>query len=79
MTLTEIKNEIISIIAESTETEVPITENTHIVNEIGLSSIETMMLVTDLEDRFGIVIPTSGLRNVRTVADLCQLVIDELS
>lgn len=78
MTVNEIKEEIIETIIDSTETDIDVTESTHIMNEMGLSSVETMMLVSDLEDHFGITIPTALLRDVRTVGDLCEIVIDAL-
>lgn len=78
MTITEAKKEIIAVIVKSTETELEVTEETHLVKELGLSSVEAMILLSDLEDRFGIRIPVSRLRNVRTVNDLCQVVIDTL-
>lgn len=79
MTTDQLKKEIFSVIQESTETEVPLTEDTHIINEMGLSSIETMMLISDLDQHFGINIPTSRLRDVRTIRDLLQVVLDTLS
>jgi acyl carrier protein len=79
MTIDQLKQEIFSVIQESTETEVELTDDTHILNEIGLSSIETMMLISDLDQHFGINIPTTRLRDVRTVGDLCQVVIETLS
>ena len=79
MTIDQLKKEIFSVIRESTETEIELTEDTHIINEMGLSSIEAMMLISDLDQHFGINIPTSLLRDVRTVHDLCQVVIDTLS
>lgn len=75
MTIEQIKQAVIAVIQESTETEVELTENTHLVQEMGLSSVEAMLLLSDLEDRFYISIPASQLRNVQTVRDLCQLVI----
>jgi len=79
MTLSEIKKEILSVIQESTETEVILTEDTHIVNEMGLSSIETMLMVSDLDQHFSISIPTGKLRSVRTIRDLMQVVIDTIN
>ena len=78
MTIHEIHEEIISVIQDSTETEVELTMQTHIVNEMNLSSIEAMMMISDLEDRFGISIPSGKLRDVRTIGDLCEIVVDAL-
>ena len=76
MTIEQIKQAVISVIRDSTETEVSLTEDTHLIQDMGLSSVETMLLLSDLEDRFYITIPASLLRNVQTVGDLSQLVID---
>ena len=78
MTIAQIKEEILHVIRESTETEVEIHEQTHIINEMNLSSIEVMMMISDLENRFGINIPTEKLRDVRTIHDLCEIVIEAL-
>ena len=79
MTLNQLKEEILEVIQESTDTEVELNEDIHILNDMGLSSIETMMLISDLDQHFGINIPTTRLRNVRTVGDLTQIVIETLS
>ncbi len=76
MTIHEVKQAVIATIRSSTETELPLTENTHLIREIGLSSIEAMLLLSDLEDQFGINIPANRLRDIQTVNDLCQAVID---
>ena len=78
MTTAQITEEIIAVIRESTETDVELTAQTHIVNEMNLSSIEAMMMISDLEDHFYITIPSGKLRDVRTVGDLCQTVIEVL-
>lgn len=78
MTIKEIKEKIIEVIQESTETEVELTEQTHIINDMSLSSVETMMMVSDLEDCFGISIPSAQLRNIRTIHDLSDIIIDVL-
>ena len=79
MTIREIKKEIIRVMKESTETEVEITEQTHIINDMSLSSVETIMMISDLEDRCGITIPSSSLRDIRTVQDLSDLIIDVIA
>lgn len=78
MTIAQVKEEILDIIRESTETEMELTPETHLVRELGLSSVETMLLLSDLEDRFGITVPASSLRSIQTVNDLTQTVIDLL-
>lgn len=79
MTLKELKQNIIDTIVESTETECKVSEEMHLVTDLGLSSVEVVVLLSDLEDRFGINIPTSRLRYVQTVGDLINTVVSILS
>ena len=79
MTVEEVKQEIIQVIVEATETELTLTEETGLFEDMGLSSVEVVVMLSDLEEAFGIDIPASELRRVRTVGDLCQLVISILT
>ena len=79
MTVEEVKQEIIQVIVEATETELTLTEETGLFEDMGLSSVEVVVMLSDLEEAFGIDIPASELRSVRTVGDLCQLVISILT
>ncbi len=79
MSVEELKQKILEIIVESTETELEVTEDTTLYEEMGLASVEAYVLLSDLEEAFGVRIPASALRNVRTTGDLCALVIREMS
>lgn len=78
MTIKELKDQILRTVQDATDPTTPITDETHLIRDLGLSSVETMMMIADLEDQFGIKIPTRSLRNVQTVSDLTQAVIDAL-
>ena len=47
--------------------------------DLGFSSLDFMSFLGELEDTFGIDIPASRLRRVRTVGDMCELVIQILT
>lgn len=79
MTVQEAKKEIIRVIKVSTETELDIMEQTNMFTDMGLSSVEVVVMLGELEDTFGIDIPASRLRRVRTVGDMCELVIQILT
>ena len=79
MTVEEVKQEIIQVIVEATETELTLTEGTGLFEDMGLSSVEVVVMLSDLEEAFGIDIPASELRRVRTVGDLCQVGISILT
>lgn len=78
MTVKEVRKMIVQEIRNSTDSKKSITEKTHLVRDLGLTSVEIMMMISDLEDRFGIDIPGAKLRNVWTVGNLCDVVISEL-
>ena len=79
MNVKELKQKILEVIMESTETELKVTEDTTLYEEMGLASVEAYVLLSDLEEAFGVRIPASALQNVRTAGDLCTLVIGEMS
>lgn len=78
MTVREVRKVILDTIRDSVDTDAQITEQTDLIRTLGLTSVETMMLISDLEDRFGIDFPSAKLRNVWTVGNLCDIIISEL-
>lgn len=76
MTVEELKKQVIQIIKESTETEQEITEKTNLFVDLGLASVEVVVMIGELEETFGIDIPASKLRKVRTVENLCNLIVE---
>ncbi|MGD9850320.1 MAG: acyl carrier protein [Nitrospirales bacterium] len=45
-------------------------EETELVTELGLDSMQVMQVLLKIEDRFDISIPLNNLPNIRTVKDL---------
>ncbi|MCD8160963.1 MAG: acyl carrier protein [Clostridiales bacterium] len=78
MTIQQVKDRVIRVIRTSTETEKPVTLETRLVTDLGLSSMEVLVLMGDLESAFRVVIPVSRVDHVETVEDLCQVIIDLL-
>ena len=78
MTVKELREEIIVMVADAAQTDQQVTLDTHLIRELGLTSVETMMLISDLEDRFSVDISGKMLRNVWTVGDLCNVIIAAL-
>ena len=79
MTIPEAINEIYAVIRSSTETDLNLVPELHLIQDMGLSSVEIMLLLTDLEDHFQINIPVSELRNTQTIDDLCQVILHILT
>lgn len=78
MTLTQLNDDILALVRESTETDLPVTPATHLIRDMGLSSVEIMLLISDLEDHFDMTISPTQLRHAQTVGDLTQLVAEAL-
>ena len=74
MTIEELNRKVYEVIRSSTETELELHQELHLIAQMGLSSVEIMLLVSDLEDVFSIELPVSELRSVTTVGQLCQMV-----
>lgn len=75
MNIQDVKKKIIEVIKESTETEITLTPETELFADMGLSSVEVVVMLGDLEDAFGIDIPAADIRNVRTIGELSDLII----
>ena len=75
MKIQDVKEKIIEVIKESTETEITLTPETELFADMGLSSVEVVVMLGDLEDAFGIDIPAADIRNVRTIGELSDLII----
>ena len=75
MNMQDVKKKIIEVIKESTETEITLTPETELFADMGLSSVEVVVMLGDLEDAFGIDIPAADIRNVRTIGELSDLII----
>ena len=79
MTIKELNQEIYEVIRSSTETELELTDEMHLITEMGLSSVEIMLMISDLEDHFGIELPIEELRGVATIGQLCKVVLEVIS
>lgn len=78
MTIEQAKKKIIETIIEITDTEEEVTEETLIVHELGLSSMEVLVMIGELEDIFGVDLNMKQCGNVRTIGQLCDVIIAQL-
>ena len=60
------------LLTEVAEIDQEIGEETDLVEEIGLESIDVMELVEQLEDKFDISFPLNDLASIRTLAELAK-------
>ena len=63
------------LILRHVELERPIQPNDHIMNDLGIDSIGVMELVSDIEARFDVSIPSEMFEQISTVGDVARAVV----
>jgi acyl carrier protein len=67
---------LISALTSQNKKQLVLSENTALVADIGLSSLEVMEFIEKIEDHFDISIPLNILPDVNTIGDLARKVRD---
>lgn len=60
----------------STMTEADVMEDSEIMEDLDLSSMDVLFLISSLEDEFQIKIPEKEIRKVETVGDIADVIAD---
>lgn len=64
-------DKVIELLAEFTEMNTAdMNENTELVNDMGLNSLDVMNVIVAFEDEFGIEIPDRIIKDLRTIGDI---------
>ncbi|MCD8147170.1 MAG: acyl carrier protein [Clostridiales bacterium] len=80
MTVAEFNDKVVEIVrdsfdfAEGTE----ITPESKLLEDLGMSSLAILALISDLEEEFDVRIPTRKLSKIVTVGDLQQFILSKL-
>lgn len=72
----EYLNFLFSALASQNKRQMVLSEDTALVADIGLSSLEVMEFIEKIEDHFDISIPLNILPDVNTIGDLAKKVRD---
>lgn len=56
----------------------PITAQSHIIRDLGLDSLQSFEMLSDLEDHFGVTIPLDLFQNSETLEDVATAVVEVL-
>ena len=72
----EIMSQILAILEDVAEiTPEDVNENSVLMDDLDLSSMEILTIVADLEETFGLRIPEKELRNFVTIRDLADYLV----
>ena len=66
----EYADRLITLVNQLLGTETKLTGDSDLVDDVGLSSVQIMELIENVEDEFEIAFPLNDLADVRTVNDL---------
>ncbi len=66
----EYADRLITLVNQVLGTETTLTGDSELVDDVGLTSVQIMELIENVEDEFEIAFPLNDLANVRTVNDL---------
>lgn len=69
-----VRDEVLAILKPHTPGDIPLSESSRLVADLGIDSLGVMEVVADLEDKFRLAIPDDALREVETVADVAQAI-----
>lgn len=67
-----ILNKVIELFATMTEADVM--EDSEIMEDLDLSSMDVLFLISSLEDEFQIKIPEKAIRKIETVGDVADII-----
>ncbi len=68
---------VINLLAAMTESKDEVTADSELIDDLGISSMDILFLITSLEEEFKIKIPVNAIRKMNTIADVAEIV-DEL-
>jgi acyl carrier protein len=63
---------VLELLGPFTKERGPISESSDLVGDLGLSSIDVMEVIEQVEDEFDISFPLNSLPDIRTVSDLAR-------
>ena len=70
-----VKERVISLIADTLEIDSSdINENSNLVSDLEIESLDLVSLVVAFENEFGIEIPDNDIKNLQTVKDIIEFI-----
>lgn len=69
-----VRHEIIRLLQHHIQGGAEVSEQSHLVADLGIDSLGTMEVVCDIEDTFKLTIPDDTLREINTVGDVAQAI-----
>ena len=74
MTTNEILKRVIDLFATMADTDDEITEESELIEDLGISSMDVLFLISSLEEEFGIKISEKEVRKMATIGDVTEVI-----
>lgn len=75
MTLEQLKEELIELLLDNMDDEMDVEDDANFITDIGLSSMQMMLYIRDVEDELGIEIPVKRMDQVATFGEFFDVVV----
>ena len=69
----DILKKVIELFSTMTEVE-EITEDSELIDDLGISSMDVLFLISSMEEEFKIKVPESAIRKMVTVEDVAEVI-----
>jgi acyl carrier protein len=74
-----LRADLVALFGHHAQAEAAVTEQSHLVADLGIDSLGVMEVIADIEDKFKISIPDEALREVDTIADVAKAIESKLA
>ena len=74
-----LRADLVALFGHHAQADIAVTEQSHLVADLGIDSLGVMEVIADLEDKFKLHIPDEALRDVNTVADVTGAITSRLA
>jgi len=72
-----LQDRVISVIRQNTDTNVDINLETNLVDDLGIDSFDMLMIVSGIEEEFGVTVDAEDFIGVKLVSDIVNKLSDE--
>ncbi|MFS8070004.1 MAG: acyl carrier protein [Byssovorax sp.] len=69
-----LRADLVALFDHHAQAETAVTEQSHLVADLGIDSLGVMEVIADIEDKFKISIPDEALREVDTIGDVAAAI-----
>lgn len=74
MTTNDILQRVIDLFATMADTEDEITEESELIDDLGISSMDVLFLISSLEEEFKIKVSEKEIRKMSTIGDVTEVI-----